>query len=214
MLKEIIDSKREAHISSGKFSISSIGGCWRKKYMELKGLYKQEYDERIKRIFRMGDLIHRQMVREFLEKGDAHGIRVVAAEVDIPGQKYISGRSDLIVSISKTGELVIIDVKSAGDWVLRRVKNGETEEHIKNYINQLQLYLHFFKLKRGYILFIGKHKGEIEEIEVKYNKELCERLVKEIEDFFCNYVEKDVVPEKCDGGMFGCGVCHPEEKKE
>lgn len=209
MIKEVFDITNGFHTSSGKLSISSINGCRRKKYLELKGLHKETYDAKSMRAFALGDLFHQQAAKEILEKGEKVGLHLVAGEVDIPEQKYISGRADQIISISATGELIIVDIKSAGDWTLDKAKKGEVDS---SYINQIQLYLHFFKLQRGFIVFFGKHKGEVHEVEVKYDKELCERLIAEVEDFFINYVEKDIEPPLCDGGSWGCSVCGKKGK--
>ena len=78
--KEILESKPEKHVSSGKFSISSVGSCWRKKYSELKGLYKEEFNEKMFRTFAQGDFFHMQMVKEFISKGSSHGYHVAAAD--------------------------------------------------------------------------------------------------------------------------------------
>jgi hypothetical protein len=204
MIKEIFNLQNGDHISSGKFSVSGIGGCKRRKYLEMKGLYKETYDSKAIRTFNIGDMFHRLAVKELMEKGEKIGLHVVASEVNIPEQKYFSGRADVILSIAATGELIICDVKSCSDWTLKEVREGKISE---GYVLQMQLYLHFFNLKRGYVLFFGKHKGEVEEIEVLYDKELCEKLVKDIEDFFTNYVEKDIEPPKCDGGTWGCDCC-------
>jgi len=208
MIKEIIDSRFEDHQSSGKFAISKIGSCWCKVYLIMKGKYKEEFDAKTVRAFEIGDIFHRQVVKELIEKGDKFGKRVVAVEVDIPEQKNISGRIDVILSDAKTKELYLIDIKSCVDWTLNKVRKGKLDiGYIQNYINQIQLYLHFFKIKKGYLLFFGKHRGEAEEIEVIYDRELCLKLIKDIEDFFENYVEKDIEPQKCDGGDFGCDCC-------
>jgi predicted phage-related endonuclease len=204
-IKEIFDIINGNHISSGKFSISSINGCPRKKYMEIKNLWKETYDAKTLRAFSLGDMFHRQAVKELMEKGDKLNYHVVAAEVDIPEHQYISGRADLILSDNNTKELIIVDIKSSGDWTLKEVKDGRVSE---SYINQMQLYLHFFKLNRGFIVFYGKHKGIIEEYEVIYNKDLCENLIKEIENFMINNVAAGVEPPKCKGeGMFPCQCC-------
>jgi len=204
VIKEIFEIIDTSHVSSGKFSISSIDCCLRKKYLEMKGLYKEKYDSKTLRTFALGDLFHRQAVKEILEKSDKLNLHVVASEVNIPEQKYFSGRADLVVSNSITGELYVIDVKSAGDYTMKLAKEGKVSD---SYIKQMQLYLHFFKLKTGYILFYGKHKGEIFEVEVKYDKELCEKTIKIIEDFFLNNIEKNIEPEKCFGRQFGCKAC-------
>jgi len=205
MIKEILEKKRKGHISSGKFSVSSIGSCWRKKYLELKGLYKEEFSEGTLRIFNIGNVIHREITRELIEK-EGSEFHLVAAEVDIPKQKYFSGRIDNIISVD--GEKIIIDVKSAGDWVIKNVRNEE--DCNENYKNQVLLYMHFTGIHKGILLFVGKTKGEIEEIEVEYDKVKAEQLVKEVEDFYHNYIEKNIEPPKCNGGEWGCEVC---EKK-
>ena len=213
MIKEIIDSLVENHKSSGKFAISKVGSCLRKTYLSMKGEYKEEFDAKTLRAFDIGNIFHMQAVKELLEKGDNFDKRVVAVEVNIPEQKNISGRIDILLSDAKTRELYVVDIKSSMDWTLSKVKKEELDvSYIRNYINQMQLYLHFFKLKKGYILFFGKHRGETEEIEVIYDKELCLKLIENIEDFFKNYVERKIEPQKCDGGQFGCKVCGIEKK--
>jgi len=204
MIKEIFDVTNTEHVSSGKFSASSIGSCLRLKYLQIKKLYKETYDAKAQRNFALGELFHRAAVKEIMEKGDKLNLHVVASEVDIPEHPFISGRADLIVSNSKTGELMIVDVKSCSDYVLREAANGKVSD---TYFNQMQLYLHFFAIKRGYILFYGKHKGHIEEVEVTYDKDACEKILSDIEAFFKDFVDKNVEPPKCDGGTFGCNCC-------
>lgn len=204
MIKEIFDVVNCEHISSGKFSVSSTGSCLRTRYMMIKKLYRETYDAKTLRSFSLGELFHRQAVKEIIEKGDKLGLRVIAAEIDIPEHPFISGRADLIVSHSKTGELICVDVKSCSDFVLNEAVEGRISE---SYRNQMQLYLHFFNLKRGFILFYGKHKGYIEEYEVNYDKELCEKLIANITSFFENYINKNIEPPKCDGGTYGCACC-------
>jgi len=204
MITEILDNKIEGHKSSGKFSISSIGGCFRKKYMELKGLYKEEFDAKTLRIFDIGDLFHQQVCKEIFSKGQQHNIHVVAAEINIPEQKYFSGRADIILSNSLTGEKFIVDVKSCGDWTFNKVLNGECPQ---NYQDQVQLYLHFFNIPKGYLVFMNKAKATVTEFEVVYDNARCLDLIKQVEDFFVNNFDKDIPPGKCSGGNFGCSVC-------
>jgi predicted phage-related endonuclease len=208
MIVEILEKTPAPRISSGKFSISGINGCWRKKYLEMKGLHKEDYNSKTLRNFDIGDLCHKQVVKELLEKTPNSNLSIVSAEVNIPIQKYISGRVDIILSNKETGELYVVDCKSAGDWTLNKIKE---EEVPFNYICQVQLYLHFLNLKKGYLLFFGKHKGEILEKEVIYDKELCEKLVAQIEDFMINNVEKSIEPARCENkdGWLRCLACYP-----
>lgn len=202
MIKEILNTKKSGYVPSGKFSISSVGCCWRKKYLELKGLYKEEFSEGMLRIFNIGNVIHREITKELIEK-EGNGYRVVATEVDIPTQKYFSGRIDNIISIS--GENVIIDVKSASDWTIKSVRDEKDCDD--NYKDQVLLYMYFTGIHRGILLFVGKNKGDIEEIEVKYDEDRAKRLVSGVEAFFYNYVEKNIEPSRCEGGQWGCVCC-------
>lgn len=204
MLKEIIDSKSQPHISSGKVSISSVGSCWCKKYKELKKLYKEEYDEKMFRIFAQGDFFHMQMVKEFISKGSSHGCHVAAAECDIRNNKYISGRCDMILSHAPSKELYIVDFKSCSPWAFKNVQKGIVSE---TYKNQVLLYMHIFHIHRGYLLFINKASSEVEEFEVEYDSERAEFLINQIKFFFENFVEKDICPPRCDGGEWGCKCC-------
>lgn len=202
MIKEILNTKSSGHVASGKFSISSIGGCWRKKYLELKGLYKEEFSEELLRLFNIGNVIHREITRELIEK-EGKGFHLVSSEVNIPTHKYISGRVDNIISVN--GENVIVDVKSCSNWTMESIRNGGDCE--ENYMNQVLLYMHLTGIHKGMLLFVGKNKGDLEEVNVAYNEERAKELVKEIEEFFINYVEKNIEPEKCDGGQWGCKCC-------
>jgi len=207
MLKEIFDLEYRPHKGSGKFSISGLGGCWRTKYLELKGLYKKVYDARTIRTFAIGDSFHQLAMKTFFEKAQQAEISIVATEINIPESeesKNISGRTDCIISHRKTGELNIVDFKSCGTWTFRKIKEGTVPQ---NYIDQINLYLHFFKIKKGYLLFINKDKGDLEEVEVNYDEKRAKELIKEIDDFFENYVNKNIEPPKCTGRDFGCECC-------
>ena len=213
MITEIINAKQKYHSSSGKFSISSIGSCMRTKYMEIKGLYKKEFDTKTLRTFSIGNLIHLQVTNELLQKSEQFNWRVIGAEIDIPEHPKISGRCDIVLCNSKTKEMLLIDVKSCSPWTFKNVDSNEFP-FIENYKNQLQLYLHFFNIPKGVLLFVNKSSSEVKEVEVIYDKDLCLKLIKEIEDFFINYVDKNIEPPKCDLSIspFGCECCGVEKK--
>jgi len=210
MLKEILNKKQENHKSSGKFPISSIGTCLRTKYLELKGEYKKKYSEQLLRLFEIGNITHRGIFKELIEKGHGKKIEVVGGEVNIRQNKYFSGRIDIIVSDGKKN--YIVDVKSASEFTMDAVKKGKCEE---NYKNQVLLYMYFTGIHNGILLFVSKVNGEVEEVEVKYDEEKAKELITEIENFFKNYVNKNILPPKCTKKIspFGCDVCYPKEDK-
>ncbi len=213
MIKEIIESKQRKYISSGKFSISSIGQCWRKIYLKLKGKYVDDFNQKTLRTFSIGNLIHQQLIAELFQKAEQFNWMVLTGELDIPVQKYISGRCDIIMANSISGEKVIVDAKSVSQWSFSKINEKEEYPYIENYKKQLQLYLHFFKIEKGILLFVNKSNSEIKETEIKYDKELCLKLIEDIENFFKNYVEKDIEPPRCKYSDFGCDCCGTKANK-
>jgi len=207
MLKDFLNKPYETRVSSGKFSISSIGGCFRKKYMEMKKLWKEEYTEESKRIFSVGDLYHRQIIGEIISKGEVKGWHLVASEFALE-HAFLSGRIDAILSDGK--ELYIMDVKSAGSWSMKKVQEGIVSQ---GYKDQVLLYMYLTGIHKGFLLFVGKDKGNLEEYEVVYDEARAIELVKKVQDFMENYVAKDIEYPKCDGGDWGCKCCGVEKAK-
>lgn len=205
MIKELLEQKNGNHVSSGRFNISKIGTCKRQIYLEMKKLYKQEFSEDLLRTFSIGDVVHRNMINEIISKGHLDGIHITATEIDV-GNDFISGRIDMLVSDGKDN--FVCDIKSAGNWTINKVLDGEISEAYKN---QVLLYEYFSGIHKGILVFVGKEKGQILEVEVLYNKEKAEELIKDIENFFINNINKNIIPEKCDGGDFGCKVCEEED---
>ena len=207
MIKELLDKPYESRVSSGKFSISSVNSCWKKKYQTMKGIFREEYEETTKRIFSIGDIYHREIVAELIVKGESNGLHLIASEFNI-SHPFLSGRIDAVLSDGK--DMIILDVKSAGKYTMDKIRQGECPE---NYKNQIMLYMHITGIHRGILLFVGKEKGTLEEQEVTYDKEKCDKLIAEIKDFMENNVAKDIEPEeKCDGLPFGCPVCSWSKK--
>ncbi|PJA84072.1 MAG: hypothetical protein CO145_02540, partial [Candidatus Nealsonbacteria bacterium CG_4_9_14_3_um_filter_37_13] len=47
-------------------------------------------------------------------------------------------------------------------------------------VNQLQLYLHFFKIPKGILLYVNKDTLELKEFLVNYNPTLAQALLKDL----------------------------------
>lgn len=207
VLKEIFDLEYEPHQSSGKFALSGLNSCWREKYLTLKGLYKKKYSAKTKMTFAIGDAFHQLSMKTFFEKCNQARISIVASEINIPESeeaKNISGRCDCIISHNATGELNVVDFKSCSSWSMKKVKEGDVAQ---NYKDQVNMYLHFFHIKKGYLLFISKDKGDIVEVVVEYDEARAKQVIKEIDDFYENYVNKNIEPPKCEGRQYGCECC-------
>ena len=129
-------------------------------------------DANILRLFDHGDHIHQLIMKPLLSTREIH---VVASEVNIPPQEIISGRADAIISDGKN--LYVVDIKSMNSMIFRNLTEAKEEN-----IDQLQLYLHYFKIPKGILLYVNKDNQTLKEFVVEYDKKralgLLDGLVK------------------------------------
>ncbi len=188
MLKELISQyyselrkEREQH----HFYITDAGKCPRAIFFKFKKAPAEKMDPRILMIFDHGDHIHQMIMKSLF---GARKIHVVGAEINIPPQEIISGRADAIVSDGES--LYVLDIKSINGQMFRMLK-GPKEDHI----NQIQLYLHFFKQKKGILLYVNKNTQEMKEYFVDYDPKIAEALLKELSDLKVK-IDKNIIPPR------------------
>lgn len=186
MLIELIDEyyqeKREER-NQEHFYITDAGKCPRAIYFSMKGYPRKEKEARILRVFDRGDMIHQKLMAVLF---GIPKIRVVASEIDIPSKALFHGRADAIISINN--KLYVVDIKSSSDYKFQKLKEPE-EAHRK----QIQLYMHYFKIPQGILLYENKNTQELKEFEEKYDKELCEKIIKDFE-LLKYQIENDILP--------------------
>jgi CRISPR/Cas system-associated exonuclease Cas4 (RecB family) len=113
---------------------------------------------------------------------------VRAAEVKIPPHELISGRADAIVTLNN--ELYVVDFKSMNSLVFKNL-NAPKEENV----NQIQLYLHFFKIPKGILLYINKDTLELKEFFIQYDSKLAKKL---LDDLYIlkQKIDSNIVPAR------------------
>ena len=186
MLKEIIDKyyqdKRDER-EKNRFYVSDAGKCPRQIFFKFKKAPRKEMEPRILRIFDQGDYVHLRLMRDLFSLGI-----VVASEIDIPPQQDIGGRADAIVRINN--ELYVVDFKSINSTILQKMDKPK-EDHIL----QVQLYLHFFNLKKGILLYEGKDNSMMKEFLVEYDENKVKKVLEDFSRLKVN-VEKNLVPKQ------------------
>jgi len=163
MLKEFIDKfylDRQRDREQHHFYITDAGRCPRSTFFKFKNVPRKEMEARILRMFDHGDYIHQLIMKPLLSIRE---IRVVASEVNIPPQELITGRSDAIISDGK--ELYVLDIKSMNSMIFKSLEQPKEEN-----IDQIQLYLHYFKVPKGILLYVNKDTQELKEFSVSYDK--------------------------------------------
>ena len=184
MLKELIDKfyqDQQRDRSQTKFYITDSGKCSRQVFFKFKQAPREKLDARIMRIFEFGEYMHRNIFNIL------YRLRVgVTTEIRIPAQEIVSGRADAILCID--GENYVLDIKSMNSMIFRNLTAPKEEN-----VYQLQLYLHYFKIKKGILLYIDKDKQEIKEFIVEYDAEMVHRLLDDFEKLK-QKIETDIVP--------------------
>ncbi|HOK35129.1 MAG TPA: PD-(D/E)XK nuclease family protein [Candidatus Pacearchaeota archaeon] len=217
MLIELIDKyyqdKRNDRAQE-HFYVTDAGKCPRAVYFSMKGYPKKEKEARILRIFDRGDLIHQRLMANFWGIPE---IRVVASEIDIPSKELFHGRADAIISVD--GKLYVVDIKSSSDFKFQKLEEPELPHQY-----QVQLYMHYFKIPQGILLYENKNTQALKEFELTYDPVLCKKIISDFENLKYQ-IDNDIVPpipselkekreaaEKGEGGFpWECEYCDFKE---
>ena len=188
MLKELIDKyyldkqkDREQH----HFYITDAGRCGRSLFFKFKKAPRRDIEAHILRLFDHGDHIHQLIMKPLLSIRELH---VVASEVNIPPQEIISGRADAIISDGK--DLYVLDIKSMNSMIFDKLIEPKEEN-----INQLQLYLHYFKVPKGLLLYVNKNTLQLKEFLVAYDERKSALLLNDLMEIK-EKINANVIPKR------------------
>jgi len=142
-------------------------------------------EARVLRMFDHGNYIHQLIMRSLVAIKD---VRVITAEVDIGPQEIISGRADAILSDRK--DLYVLDIKSMNSMIFKNLDAPKEEN-----INQIQLYLHFFKIPKGILLYVNKDTQGLKEFLINYDRKRAENLLEELVNLK-KKIDLNVIPDR------------------
>jgi len=191
MLKQLIDKfyldreKDKEDRERIHFYISESGKCPRAIFFRFKRAPKKEFEAEKLRVFEFGNHIQQIILRPLFSKG-----LVRTTEISIPPQKLISGRADIIISDEK-GNPYVVEVKS----ISGKMNFEKMEKPMIEHYEQLQLYLHYFKIPKGIILYVNKDTQELKEFIYNYDSELVKNLIARFEKLKLK-IESNIVPSR------------------
>jgi len=186
MLKELIDQfylENQRNKEQTRFYITDAGKCPRAVFFKFKNVAKQPMEPRLLRIFEHGENIHRSIFNVL------YRLRLgVTTEIPIPQQEIVSGRADAILCVNN--ENYVLDIKSINSFIFKKMDQAKEEN-----IYQIQLYMHFFNIKKGILLYIDKDQQEMKEFFLDYDEALCKSLM---DKFYAlkNQIETNEVPAR------------------
>ncbi|OGZ24759.1 MAG: hypothetical protein A2896_02685 [Candidatus Nealsonbacteria bacterium RIFCSPLOWO2_01_FULL_43_32] len=186
MLKELIDQfylDRHRDREQYHFYITDAGKCGRAIFFKFKNVPREQMEARILRLFDHGDYIQMQILNTLFSLGI-----VRSSEVQIPPQALVSGRADAIITLNN--ELYVVDFKSMNSMIFRKLQEPKEEN-----VNQIQLYLHYFKIEKGILLYMSKDTSELKDFIISYNPKLVQGLLTGLEDLD-KKIKADIIPER------------------
>jgi CRISPR/Cas system-associated exonuclease Cas4 (RecB family) len=181
---------------------SSLAKCPREIYYSIMLEKEKEFEPRVLRIFEMGDAFHQRMMRLLFRIPD---IRIIASEIPIPKNELLKGTCDAIVSID--GENYVIDFKSINDYGFQMLTEPK-----KDHLIQLLIYLYFFRIEKGIILYENKDTQELKEfvINIAEHQDLLNQSLAKAQ-YLSNCIAQKILPEKTTE-VWRCEYCAFKEE--
>lgn len=186
MLKDLIDQfflDKEHDREQHHFYITDAGKCERAIFFKFKNLPREKMTPDVLRMLDHGDYVQMHMLNCLFSLGV-----VRASEIKIPPQEIISGRADAIVTLNN--ELYVVDFKSMNGYKFKNLQSP-----LEDNVNQIQLYLHFFKIPKGILLYVDKNTLALKEFVVNYNPGLAKALIASLEDLKIK-IDQNVIPAR------------------
>ena len=186
MLKDIIDQfflDKEHDREQQHFYITDAGKCERAIFFKFKNVPREKMTADVLRMLDHGDYVQMHILNCLFSLGI-----VRSSEIKIPPQEIISGRADAIITLNN--ELYVVDFKSMNSYKFKGLA-----EPLEDNVNQIQLYMHYFKIPRGILLYVDKNTLALKEFLVPYNPRLSKALMASLENLK-EKIDANVVPAR------------------
>jgi CRISPR/Cas system-associated exonuclease Cas4 (RecB family) len=186
MLKDLINQfflDKERDREQQHFYITDAGKCERAIFFKFKNVPREKMSADVLRMLDHGDYVQMHILNCLFSLGI-----VRSSEIKIPPQEIISGRADAIVTLNN--ELYVVDFKSMNSYKFKML-----EEAPKDNINQIQLYMHYFKISKGILLYVNKDTLALKEFLINYDPILAKSLMTSLESLK-GKIDTNVVPAR------------------
>jgi CRISPR/Cas system-associated exonuclease Cas4 (RecB family) len=192
----------------GRYYPSEVGSCLRKVWFSYKN--PKEMDPETVRIFKVGNMLH-DFVSEVLRSEKNPDIKLVQSEAPFKLEARdftISGRVDDVILVEKSGERVLVEVKTTKMVSM-------TKEASQPHLMQLQLYMHALNIHKGIVLYIEKNSLQTKEFDVEYQPEKYAMIIERFNRLH-KHLKSGALPApeaKDDPSMkWMCGYCEYKEE--
>ena len=184
---------------------SNIGHpCERYLYLLIKHWEEQQrHDEGLQNIFDLGNSIEAYTIQKLRDAG---------LEIITPTQRswkvenpLITGREDVRIKDPETGELFPAEIKGLSPYEWGRLNSIEDfynsrRYYVRGYPSQLMVYCYKFEKELGFFVLTNKLTGELKIIEVPFDWERADALLKKAERIYTALSDKTgkTIQDACD----------------
>lgn len=193
---------------------SNIGHpCERYLYLLIKHWDEQQpHDESLQNIFDFGNSVEAYTIQKLKDAG---------LEVITPTQRswkvenpLITGREDIRIKDPEDGQLYPAEIKGLSPYEWERLNTIEDfynskRHYVRGYPAQLLVYLWKFEKMKGFFILTNKLTGKLKIIEVPFDWERADALLKKGERIYAALNGGDI-PDACDDYTVceQCGLRH------
>lgn len=184
---------------------SNIGHpCERYLYLLIRHWEEQKpHDESLQNIFDLGNSIEEYTIKKLKDSG---------LEVITPTQRswrvenpLITGREDVRIKDPETGELFPAEIKGLSPFEWEKLNCVEDfyksrRHYVRAYPSQLLVYCWKFEKEKGFFVLTNKVTGEIKVIDVPFDWDRADQLLKKGERIYAALEDKTgkTIPDACD----------------
>ena len=184
---------------------SNIGHpCERYLYLLIRFWEEQQpHDEGLQNIFDLGNSIEEYTIKKLRDAG-LEVITPVSRSWKVENP-LITGREDVRIKDPETGELFPAEIKGLSPYEWERLNTVEDffnskRYYVRGYPAQLMVYCWKFEKEKGFFILTNKLTGELKIIEVPFDWDRADALLKKAERIYAALSDKsgNTVPEACD----------------
>lgn len=214
IILEKIDSalveRAKSEASRNYAGASSIGTeCDRALFYKYK-INKKILNPRTLKIFKLGNLIENEVIEM---------LRLANFEVfthDENGNQFrfsegsLSGGIDGVIKID--GDNYLLEIKSAKNARWNAMQKGELEMTERAYYAQVQVYMHFFKIKKCIFLVYNKDTSGIFSQKIFYDNFTANHFIKRSNEIYKMNDVSEAMREYKSKEFFKCKMCEYSEE--
>lgn len=184
---------------------SNIGHpCERYLYLLIRHWEEQAlHDEGLQNIFDLGNSIEEYTIKKLRDAG-LEVITPVSRSWKVENP-LITGREDIRIKDPEDGQLYPAEIKGLSPFEWDRLNSiddfySSKRHYVRAYPSQLLVYLWKFEKEKGYFILTNKLTGEIKVIDVPFDWDRADALLKKAERIYAALEDQSgsIIPDACE----------------